>query len=50
VTTLTVTINGRSYGPTEVRDELTMNDYLREYLGLSVARPAGEKARAARRS
>src|SRR5262249_27584222 len=35
VTTLTVTINGRSYGPTEVRDELTMNDYLREYLGLT---------------
>jgi aerobic-type carbon monoxide dehydrogenase small subunit (CoxS/CutS family) len=30
-----VTINGRTYGPTEVRDELTMNDYLREYLGLT---------------
>ncbi len=28
VTTLSVTINGRAYGPTEVRDELTMNDYL----------------------
>jgi aerobic-type carbon monoxide dehydrogenase small subunit (CoxS/CutS family) len=35
VTTLSVTINGRTYGPTEVRDALTMNDYLREYLGLT---------------
>ena len=35
MTTLSVTINGRTYGPTEVRDELTMNDYLREYLGLT---------------
>src|SRR6478735_6370649 len=35
VTTIKVTINGRDYGPTEVRDELTMNDYLREYLGLT---------------
>jgi aerobic-type carbon monoxide dehydrogenase small subunit (CoxS/CutS family) len=35
VTALSVTINGRSFGPTEVRDELTMNDYLREYLGLT---------------
>ena len=35
MTTLSVTINGRIYGPTEVRDELTMNDYLREYLGLT---------------
>ena len=35
VTTLSVTINGRTYGPSEVRDELTMNDYLREYLGLT---------------
>jgi aerobic-type carbon monoxide dehydrogenase small subunit (CoxS/CutS family) len=35
VTSLTVTINGRSYGPREVRDELTMNDFLREYLGLT---------------
>jgi len=33
VTTLNLTINGRAHGPTEVRDELTMNDYLREYLG-----------------
>jgi aerobic-type carbon monoxide dehydrogenase small subunit (CoxS/CutS family) len=35
VTTLSVTINGRTHGPSEVRDELTMNDYLREYLGLT---------------
>jgi aerobic-type carbon monoxide dehydrogenase small subunit (CoxS/CutS family) len=35
VTTINVTINGREYGPTEVRDELTMNDYLREYLSLT---------------
>jgi aerobic-type carbon monoxide dehydrogenase small subunit (CoxS/CutS family) len=35
VTTLTVTINGRAYGPREVRDELTMNDFLREYLGMT---------------
>ena len=35
MTTLSVTINGRTYGPMDVRDELTMNDYLREYLGLT---------------
>jgi aerobic-type carbon monoxide dehydrogenase small subunit (CoxS/CutS family) len=35
VTTLTVTINGRAYGPRDVRDELTMNDFLREYLGMT---------------
>src|SRR5438105_10938050 len=35
VTTLAVTINGRAYGPMDVRDELTMNDFLREYLGLT---------------
>jgi aerobic-type carbon monoxide dehydrogenase small subunit (CoxS/CutS family) len=35
VTTLSVTNNGRTSGPTDVRDELTMNDYLREYLGLT---------------
>jgi aerobic-type carbon monoxide dehydrogenase small subunit (CoxS/CutS family) len=32
---LTVTINGRAYGPREVRDDLTMNDFLREYIGLT---------------
>jgi aerobic-type carbon monoxide dehydrogenase small subunit (CoxS/CutS family) len=35
VTSLTVTINGHPYGPTDVRDELTMNDFLREYLGMT---------------
>jgi aerobic-type carbon monoxide dehydrogenase small subunit (CoxS/CutS family) len=35
VNTLGITINGRAYGPMEVRDDLTMNDFLREYLGLT---------------
>jgi aerobic-type carbon monoxide dehydrogenase small subunit (CoxS/CutS family) len=35
VTTLALTINGRAYGPIDVRDELTMNDFLREVLGLT---------------
>ena len=35
MTSLTVTINGRVYGPRNVRDDLTMNDFLREYLGLT---------------
>ncbi len=35
MTSLTVTINGRAYGPREVRDDLTMNDFLREYLGMT---------------
>jgi aerobic-type carbon monoxide dehydrogenase small subunit (CoxS/CutS family) len=35
VTTLGITINGRAYGPVEVRDELSLNDFLREYLGLT---------------
>jgi aerobic-type carbon monoxide dehydrogenase small subunit (CoxS/CutS family) len=35
MTSLTVAINGRVYGPREVRDDLTMNDFLREYLGLT---------------
>jgi aerobic-type carbon monoxide dehydrogenase small subunit (CoxS/CutS family) len=35
VTTLSITINGHAHGPTEVRDDLTMNDYLREYLGMT---------------
>ena len=33
VTTLRITINGRAYGPMDVRDDLTMNDFLRETLG-----------------
>ena len=35
MTSLTLTINARAYGPVEVRDELTMNDFLREYLGMT---------------
>ena len=35
MTSLAVTVNGRSYGPREVRDDLSMNDFLREYLGLT---------------
>jgi aerobic-type carbon monoxide dehydrogenase small subunit (CoxS/CutS family) len=35
VTALTVTINGRAYGPTDVREDLSMNDFLREYLGMT---------------
>ena len=35
MTKLTVTINGRAYGPRDVRDELSMNDFLREYLGMT---------------
>ncbi len=26
---------GRAHGPTEVRDNLTMNDFLREHLGMT---------------
>jgi aerobic-type carbon monoxide dehydrogenase small subunit (CoxS/CutS family) len=35
VTILNITINGHAHGPTEVREDLTMNDYLREYLGMT---------------
>jgi len=35
VTTVVITINGREYGPMKVRDNLTMNDFLREKLGLT---------------
>ena len=35
MTTLSLTINGRAHGPSEVRDDLTMNDFLREYLGMT---------------
>ncbi|MBS0561950.1 MAG: 2Fe-2S iron-sulfur cluster binding domain-containing protein [Proteobacteria bacterium] len=35
MTTLSVTINGRSHGPMDVRDDLTMNDFLREVLGFT---------------
>lgn len=35
MTTLAVRINGQAYGPMDVRDDLTMNDFLREILGLT---------------
>ena len=35
MTTLALTINERALGPLEVRDDLTMNDFLREYLGMT---------------
>jgi aerobic-type carbon monoxide dehydrogenase small subunit (CoxS/CutS family) len=35
VTSLAITINGHAHAPTEVRDELTMNDFLREHLGMT---------------
>jgi aerobic-type carbon monoxide dehydrogenase small subunit (CoxS/CutS family) len=35
VTALSITINGKAHGPTEVRDDLTMNDFLREVLGMT---------------
>ena len=35
MTKLSLTVNGQAYGPFDVRDDLTMNDFLREYLGLT---------------
>ncbi|SHK79341.1 Aerobic-type carbon monoxide dehydrogenase, small subunit, CoxS/CutS family [Bradyrhizobium lablabi] len=35
MTTLAITINGRALAPTDVRDDLTMNDFLREHLGMT---------------
>lgn len=35
MTKLAITINGRALAPTEVRDDLTMNDFLREHLGMT---------------
>ena len=35
MTALAVTINGVLVGPIDVRDDLTMNDFLREYLGMT---------------
>jgi aerobic-type carbon monoxide dehydrogenase small subunit (CoxS/CutS family) len=35
VTTLSLTINGRAHGPVDVRDDLTLNDFLREHLGMT---------------
>ena len=46
---LTVTINGRAHGPREVRDELSMNDFLREYLGMTLRCCAVPELRSDRR-
>ncbi len=35
MTALALTINGRVVGPIEVREELSMNDFLREVLGMT---------------
>jgi aerobic-type carbon monoxide dehydrogenase small subunit (CoxS/CutS family) len=35
MTRLNVTINGDAHGPFDVRDDLSMNDFLREYLGMT---------------
>ena len=35
MTTLKLTINGQVHGPMDVRDDLSMNDFLREYLGMT---------------
>lgn len=35
MTILGITINGQVHAPTEVRDDLSMNDFLREYLGMT---------------
>ena len=35
MTKLAITINGRTHEPIDVRDDLSMNDYLREYLGMT---------------
>ncbi len=35
MTTFNVTINGRAHGPLDIRDDLSMNDFLREYLGMT---------------
>ena len=35
MTRLAITVNGRALDPVEVRDDLSMNDFLREYLGMT---------------
>lgn len=35
MTILSITINGQASAPIEVRDDLSMNDFLREYLGMT---------------
>ncbi|RTE91430.1 (2Fe-2S)-binding protein [Bradyrhizobium sp. LVM 105] len=35
MTTLSLTINGQKHGPMDVHDDLSMNDFLREMLGMT---------------
>ena len=35
MTALGITINGRAHGPMDVRDDVTLNDFLREFLGMT---------------
>lgn len=35
MTAISLTINGRRHGPVDVRDDLSMNDFLREVLGMT---------------
>lgn len=35
MTTFSITINGQIHGPIDIRDDLTMNDFLREHLGMT---------------
>jgi aerobic-type carbon monoxide dehydrogenase small subunit (CoxS/CutS family) len=35
VTAISLTINGQAHGPIDVRDDLSMNDFLREVLGMT---------------
>jgi aerobic-type carbon monoxide dehydrogenase small subunit (CoxS/CutS family) len=35
VSTISLKINGKDHGPIEVRDDLSMNDFLREVLGMT---------------
>ena len=35
MTAFSITINGQIHGPMDIRDDLTMNDFLREYLGMT---------------
>ncbi len=35
MTAISLTVNGRAVGPVEVRDDLSMNDFIREVLGMT---------------
>lgn len=35
MTTFSITINGQIHGPMDIRDDLSMNDFLREHLGMT---------------